>query len=113
MPKPAPAKALGAYRIELHGKDDYPAYWSVSSVPLHAPSGPARTRLLEKAEQLQASIRAKDEHPFHMIKNLFRHRKTRYKGPAKNEAQLFSLFGLANLVITKRSMLVAHTRGAS
>lgn len=70
-------------------------------------------RLLEKAEQLKASIRAKVEHPFHVIKNLFRHRKTRYKGLAKNEAQLFSLFGLANLVIAKRSLLGAHARGAS
>ncbi len=70
-------------------------------------------RLLEKAEQLKASIRAKVEHPFHVIKNLFRHRKTRYKGLAKNEAQLFSLFGLANLVIAKRSLLIAHARGAS
>ena len=70
-------------------------------------------RLLEKAEQLKASIRAKVEHPFHVIKNLFRHKKTRYKGLAKNEAQLFSLFGLANLVIAKRSLLVAHARGAS
>ena len=70
-------------------------------------------RLLEKAEQLKASIRAKVEHPFHVIKNLFRHKKTRYKGLAKNEAQLFSLFGLANLVIAKRSLLIAHGRGAS
>ena len=70
-------------------------------------------RLLEKAEQLKASIRAKVEHPFHVIRNLFRHKKTRYKGLAKNEAQLFSLFGLANLVIAKRSLLVAHGRGAS
>ncbi len=70
-------------------------------------------RLLEKAEQLKASIRAKVEHPFHVIKNLFRHRKTRYKGLAKNEARLFSLFGLANLVIAKRSPLIAHARGAS
>lgn len=57
-----------------------------------------RARMLEKVEQLKASIRAKVEHPFHMIKNLFRHKKTRYKGLAKNQAQLFSLFGLANLV---------------
>ncbi|PNG48732.1 Transposase DDE domain protein (plasmid) [Variovorax sp. WDL1] len=70
-------------------------------------------RLLEKAEQLKASIRAKVEHPFHVIKNLFRHRKTRYKGLAKNEAQLFSLFGLANLVIAKRSLLATHARGAT
>lgn len=56
-------------------------------------------RLLDQIEQIKASVRAKVEHPFHAVKNLFRHRKARYKGLAKNEAQLFSLFGLANLAI--------------
>ena len=69
--------------------------------------------LLEQAEQLKASIRAKVEHPFHVIKNLFRHKKVRYKSLAKNKAQLFSLFGLANLQIAKRSLLTLHARGAS
>jgi IS5 family transposase len=70
-------------------------------------------QLLEQAEQLKASIRAKVEHPFHVIKNLFRHKKVRYRGLAKNTAQLFSLFGLANLVIAKRSLSALHARGAS
>jgi IS5 family transposase len=70
-------------------------------------------RLLEQAEQLKASVRAKVEHPFHVVKNLFRHKKVRYKGLAKNEAQLFSLFGLANLVIAKKRLLALDTRGAS
>ena len=70
-------------------------------------------QLLEQAEQLKASVRAKVEHPFHVVKNLFRHKKVRYKGLAKNEAQLFSLFGLANLVIAKRQLLAIDTRGAS
>ncbi|MFM9428953.1 IS5 family transposase [Variovorax sp. GrIS 2.14] len=69
--------------------------------------------LAERAEKMKASIRAKVEHPFHVIKNLFRHRKTRYKGLARNTAQLLSLFGLANLVIAKRSLLDCHARGAS
>jgi IS5 family transposase len=55
----------------------------------------------------------KVEHPFHVVKNLFRHRKVRYKGLAKNEAQLFSLFGLANLVIAERRLLAFDARGAS
>jgi IS5 family transposase len=71
------------------------------------------TRMLEQVEQLKASVRAKVEHPFHVIKNLFRHKKVRYKGLAKNQAQLFSLFGLANLVIAKRPLLALHARGAS
>lgn len=71
------------------------------------------SRLLEQAERLKASVRAKVEHPFHVVKNLFRHRKVRYKGLAKNTAQLFMLFGLANLVIAKRSLLDLQGRGAS
>jgi IS5 family transposase len=50
-------------------------------------------RLLEQAEQLKASVRAMVEHPFHLVKNLFRHKKVRYKGLAKNDAQLFKQFG--------------------
>ena len=60
--------------------------------------------LLDRLEQVKASIRAKVEHPFHIIKNLFRHRKTRYRGLAKNTAQLYALFGLANLFIVKRRL---------
>ncbi|HQC98808.1 MAG TPA: transposase, partial [Aquabacterium sp.] len=70
-------------------------------------------RLLEKAEQLKASVRAKVEHPFHVVKNLFRHRKVRYKGMVKNQGQLFTLFGLANLVIAKRSLMDLQAQGAS
>ena len=70
-------------------------------------------RLLEQAEQLKASVRAKVEHPFHVVKNLFRHKKVRYKGLAKNAAQLFSLFALANLVIAKRRLLAIHAQGSS
>ena len=69
--------------------------------------------LVEWIEHTKASIRAKVEHPFHVVKNLFRHRKTRYRGLAKNTAQLFSLFGFANLVLAKRALLSANTQGAS
>lgn len=69
-------------------------------------------RLLEQYEQAKARIRAKVEHPFHVVKTLFRHRKTRYRGLAKNTAQLFSLFALANLVMARRRLLAPNTRGA-
>jgi IS5 family transposase len=70
-------------------------------------------QLLEQAERLKASVRAKVEHPFHVVKNRFGHRKARYRGLAKNSAQLFALFGLANLVIAKRPLLDAVGGGAS
>jgi len=58
--------------------------------------------LLLAIEKAKASIRAKVEHPFHVIKNLFGYQKVRYKGLAKNHAQLFSLFALGNLVLATR-----------
>jgi IS5 family transposase len=60
----------------------------------------------EKLERAKASIRSKVEHPFHVVKNLFKHRKARYRGLAKNEAQLFTLFGLANLVLARQRLLI-------
>lgn len=70
-------------------------------------------KLIEQIERAKASIRAKVEHPFHVVKNLFKHKKTRYRGLAKNEAQLFSLFGLANLVLARQRLRALHAQGAS
>lgn len=55
-----------------------------------------------KIEYAKAQLRAKVEPPFQVIKVRFGHRKVRYRGLAKNTAQLFSLFGLANLLLAKR-----------
>jgi IS5 family transposase len=70
-------------------------------------------RRIEKLEHLKASVRAKVEHPFHVVKNLFQHRKVRYRGLAKNTAQLFTLFGFANLVLAGRRFTITETRVAS
>ena len=70
-------------------------------------------RLKEQIEQLKASVRAKVEHPFHIVKNIFGMKKARYKGLAKNTAQLFTLFGLANLLIAKRRLFALNAQGAS
>jgi IS5 family transposase len=56
-------------------------------------------------EKLKARARALVEHPFHIVKNLFQHRKVRYRGMKKNTAQLHTLFALANLVIAKKHLL--------
>ena len=63
--------------------------------------------LLDKAEQLKASVRAKVEHPFRVIKCQFGFTKVRYKGLAKNTAQLVTLFALSNLWMARRRVLQA------
>lgn len=62
-------------------------------------------RQAERIEQLKARVRALVEHPFQIVKNIFGLKKVRYRGLAKNTAQLFTLFGLANLMIAKRWLL--------
>ncbi len=58
---------------------------------------------LKEWERRKAQVRSLVEHPFHVIKNLFKYRKVRYRGLEKNTAQLYSLFALANLVIAGRT----------
>jgi transposase, IS5 family len=68
-------------------------------------------RLLRDIEQAKAAIRAKVEHPFRVIKRQFGYTKVRYRGLAKNGAQIVTLFGLANLFQARRSLLaVAQVR---
>src|ERR1017187_198681 len=63
----------------------------------------AEKETLKTIEKAKASVRAFVEHPFHIVKNLFRHRKVRCRGLAKNGHQLYTLFGLANVVIGGRT----------
>jgi len=59
-------------------------------------------KALERMESSLASRRAPVEHVFHVVKCRFQHRKARYRGLAKNGAQMFTLLGLANLLLAKR-----------
>ncbi len=99
------AQESGAIRRDIH--------WQVAQRRhklVEMPEGRAK-EVHRKLERLKAQVRARVEHPFHVVKNLFRHRKVRYKGLAKNGAQLFSLFGLANLVIARRALMALSAHG--
>ena len=61
--------------------------------------------ILDQLEQIKARIRAKVEHPFRVIKRQFGHVKVRYRGLAKNTAQLHTLFALSNLWMVRRTLL--------
>ena len=64
--------------------------------------------ILDQLEQVKASIRAKVEHPFRVIKRQFGHVKVRYRGLAKNTAQLHTLFALSNLWMARRHLMGAQ-----
>jgi IS5 family transposase len=58
--------------------------------------------LVEQIEHIKASIRAAVEHPFRVVKRQFGHLKARYRGLAKNGAQVLTLFALSNLWMTRQ-----------
>ena len=61
--------------------------------------------LSEQAEMLKASVRAKVEYPFRVLKCQFGFVKVRYRDLAKNTAQLVTLFALGNLWMARRKLM--------
>jgi len=79
---------------------DTPATWYVAMKPGKRRALPKKTplgELLETLEHAKATLRAKVEHTFHILKRQFGFLKTRYRGLKKNTAQIVTLFALANL----------------
>lgn len=83
----------------------------------HVAMRPGKRRLLnpfiapefaaERVEKMKASIRAKVEHPFRVLKQQFGFTKVRYRGLAKNTAQIVTLFALSNLWMARRKLMEA------
>ena len=48
--------------------------------------------------------RARGEHAFRIVKDLWGYSKVRYRGIEKNAAQVFTLFALANLYLCRREL---------
>ena len=83
------------YRINRRGH---------STAPL-----PESWRAINRA---RSRIRARVEHPFHVVKRLWGFTKVRYRGLAKNAARAFTMFALANLYLVRKRLRPAELRGA-
>ena len=77
-------------------------FWGVMR---RAPKGGALHPIDEDINRIIAMVRARVEHPFRVIKRQFGYLTTRYRGLAKNRAQLFTLFALGNLFLVRRRLL--------
>jgi IS5 family transposase len=58
-----------------------------------------------RLNRLRSATRARGEHAFRVVKQLWGYRKVRYRGLAKNTARLFTMFALANLYLVRRRLL--------
>ena len=70
-----------------------------------APKGSDLHPIDARINRIIAMVRARVEHPFRVVKRQFGYTKTRYRGLAKNRAQLFTLFALGNLFLVRRRLM--------
>ena len=91
-------------REELQGVEA--AFW-IAEKPskLRSMKNTRERKYAERWEHFKASIRAKVEHPFRVVKRQFGYTKVRYRGLAKNTAQVLTLFALSNLWMARRRLL--------
>jgi transposase, IS5 family len=81
--------------------------WHIAARPsdiAKLPDGRRKTAA-RKRERGKASVRAKVEHPFRVIKRQFGLMKLRFRGLAKNTAHVITLFALSNLWMARRSLM--------
>jgi IS5 family transposase len=79
-------------------------YWAVKEKPK---PGRKLSSSQKKHNRRHGAIRAKVEHVFRVLKCQFGYRKVRYRGIAKNGAQVFTLLALANLHLARRQLRCA------
>lgn len=77
-------------------------YWGVA---LRATRAHPLTAANKRTNRAWSSVRSRVEHIFRVIKRQFGYVKVRYRGIAKNAAQVFSLIGLTNLYLARRQLM--------
>jgi len=65
-----------------------------------------------RINRARSRIRARGEHPFHIVKRLWGFAKVRYRGLAKNLARAQTMFALANLYCVRHQLMPAGARCA-
>jgi transposase, IS5 family len=81
--------------------------WHIAARPsdiAKIPAGRAKARV-QKQEHKKASVRAKVEHPFRVIKRQFGLAKVRFRGLRKNTAHVVTLFALSNLWMARHQLI--------
>ena len=87
---------------DKHFARDADIYWGI--LDKRGPGKKLRNKQKKHNKRL-SKVRSKVEHPFRIVKDLWGHRKTRYKGLKKNLSQMYMLFALANIFMSRKSLL--------
>ena len=78
-------------------------------IALHSRAKASRDNSLSKHDhswnRRMSRVRAKGEHAFRIVKDLWGYTKVRYRGIIKNACQLFTLFALAKIFLVRSKLL--------
>ena len=92
----------------------------LSKVDWRVAMGPSKLRALSPArwadrgeERRKASVRARAEHPYQIVKRVFGYVKVRYRGIAKNASRILTLLASANLLMCARAGRQGEFLGAT
>ena len=92
----------------------------LSKVDWRVAMGPSKLRALSPArwadrgeERRKASVRARAEHPYQIVKRTFGYVKVRYRGIAKNASRILTLLASANLLMCARAGRQGEFLGAT
>ena len=86
---------------DKHLARDAGIYWGVLD---KKKPGKSLSKKQEKSNKRLSKLRSKVEHPFQVIKHLWGHAKTRFKGIAKNANQFYILACLFNLYRVRKTV---------
>jgi IS5 family transposase len=90
--------------LEAERQEDEPV-WAMPFKRKKGEKLPAEHAILNR---MLASLRAKVEHPFRIVKRQFGYTQVRYRGLFKNAQQLYLLFALSNLYQIRGALLPAQ-----
>ena len=93
-------------REDMQGKGDLGYLIAAKPSVLKQIKRKSGQKLARELEHAKASLRAKVEHPFRVIRRQFGYTKVRYRGLVKNTAQVLTLFALSNLWMVRRPLLI-------
>jgi IS5 family transposase len=67
-----------------------------------------RSEYWKNVNRARSRMRARGEHIYNVVKNLWHFRKVRYRGLAKNTSKVLIIFALANLYLTRKPLRPAR-----
>jgi IS5 family transposase len=97
------------YGDKAYDSADTKAHWEAEGGTYRVNKRGKRTKYWDRINATRSRVRARCEHPFHVVKRLWGFAKVRYRGLAKNTTRAYAAFALANLYLVRKRLLPQGT----